>query len=132
MEPNRPWPDRRLRKRYPTASNISIPASDADLIARRFVHGVVLEPGLSKGDGVTFDARFTEVNDAAVNQEGCEAAAISPQASNHLQLSSDVDVRSHICMVTTQGRLAEFEIVRTDLSGTTWEVEIAFVVWPRE
>ncbi len=107
----------------------SIPASDADIIVRQTPHSVVIEPGLSKGDGVTFDARFTAVSDGAIGRDACADAAISPQASNHLQLSSDIDVRSHVCMVTTNDRLAEFEIVRVDLSSTAREVEIAFVVW---
>ncbi len=110
----------------------SISASDADIIVRQAVHGVVVEPGLSKGDGVTFDARFTGVNDRSVGRDGCAAAAISPQTSNHLELTSDIDVGSHICMVTTHGRLAEFEIVSIDLSSATRDVQIAFVVWVRE
>jgi hypothetical protein len=110
----------------------SIPASNADIIVRQSPHSVVLEPGLSQGDGVTFGARFTDVNDAAVGREGCVAAAISPRASNHLQLSFDIDVGSHICMVTNQGRPAEFKINRVSLSGSTQEVELAFVVWMRE
>ncbi len=60
----------------------SISADGADLLVRQSPGPVVIEPGLSQGDGVTFEARFTEVNDAPVGQEGCAAAAISPEASN--------------------------------------------------
>jgi hypothetical protein len=110
----------------------SIPVDDADLMIRQAVHGIFFEPGVSQGDGVTYDARFIDVNDAAVGQEGCADAAVSSEISNHLQLSSDVDVGSYICMVTTQGRLAEFTVTSVDLSSSPLQVEIAFVVWARE
>ena len=110
----------------------SVPVDDADILVRQSPHSIVIEPGLSRGDGITFEARFTEVNDASVGQAECTAATISSKASNHLQLFSDIDVGSHICMVTTQGRVAEFEIINTNFSGSSNEVEIAFIVWARD
>jgi hypothetical protein len=107
----------------------SIPAGDADLSVRQAVHGIVIEPGLSKGDGVTFSARFVRVGDAPAGRDGCAAAAISPAASNHLQLSSDLHAGSFVCLITTQGRVAEFEVVKFDESRR--EVTIAFTVWER-
>ena len=66
----------------------SIPAAGADISIRQSVHSIILEPGLSKGDGITFDARFIAVNDSPVGKEGCLASLVSPEVSNHLQLSS--------------------------------------------
>ena len=110
----------------------SIPVRDADIIVRQAVHGIVVEPGISKGDGVTFDARFIAVNDASVGREGCADAEASPRASNHLQLFSAINVGSHICMVTTKGRLAEFTVTSVELSRKPRQVRIKFVVWTRE
>jgi hypothetical protein len=107
----------------------SLSSSDADLVARQTPHGIVLEPGFPKDDTDTFEARFTGVSDAPVGRGGCAKSSIAPKVTNHLQLGPDIHQGSHVCMVTTQGRLAEFEISKVDLSSTKREVEIRTIVW---
>jgi len=107
----------------------SVPSEGVDVLFRQSVHGIVMEPGESKGDGVTFDARFVAVNDSKVGMDGCITAAVSPKVSNHLQLSSAIDVGSHICVVTTEGRMAEISITNSNLNGSPRNVEIEYVVW---
>ena len=110
----------------------SLSAAGADISFRQFVHGIVLEPGLSKGDGITFDARFLAVNDHSVGKKGCSASLVSPKTLNHLQLSSDVDVGSHICMVTSEGRMAEFSITKLNFKESPGNVDIEYVVWQKD
>jgi hypothetical protein len=110
----------------------SISATGSDISIRQSVHSIVLEPGLSRGDGTTFDARFIAVSDSPLGREECSASLVSPTASNHLQLSSDIDVGSNICMVTSDGRLAEFSISKLNLTDNPRSVEIEYVVWRRE
>lgn len=110
----------------------SATTSDADLIARQTIHGIVMEPGVSKNGTNTFEARFTRISDNKVGREGCKDASVAPHVSNHLQLESDRRAGSHVCMVTTQGRLAELEIMKVDLSPTRREVEIKTVVWAKD
>lgn len=109
----------------------SMPAGGDDLIFRQAVHGIVMEPGLSMGDGVTFDARFARVGDGPAGRDGC-GAAIGSRVSNHLQLFSAIDAGSHICMVTTQGRLSEFEILNIELSRSQRQIEIRYTTWANE
>lgn len=110
----------------------SISAAGADILIRQSIHSIVLEPGLSKGDGITFDARFLTVNDHSVGKDGCSASLVSPEASNHLQLSSDIDIGSHICMVTSEGRIAELNITKLNFTGNSRNAEIEYVVWQKE
>ncbi len=107
----------------------SQPAGDADLVVRQAVHGVVLEPGLSHGDGLTFDARFVRVADKAGGHDVCADAAVNGKVGNILTVSSDVQVGSHVCMVTNKGRLAEFEITKTDFAGSPRSLQMNFVTW---
>ena len=83
-------------------------------------------PGI---DGVTFEARFTKISDSAIGYEGSAAAAIAPSVSQHLALSSVIDVGSRVAMVTTEGRLAEFTVTKIDLSRNPGLIDIAFTVW---
>lgn len=110
----------------------TVSASGADISIRQSVHSIIIEPGLSKGDGITFDARFIAVNDSSIGKDGCAGSLVSSDVSNHLQLSSDVNVGSHICMVTSEGRLAEFSITNLNLEGSSRNVEIEYEVWSKE
>lgn len=110
----------------------SLPVRDADLAVKQAVHGVVVEPGVPRGDGETFDARFTRVGDSPAGRDGCAAASVAPKVSPHLLLSSDIGVGSHVCLVTTQGRLAEFEILKVELDGQQRELEARYTVWVSE
>jgi hypothetical protein len=111
------------------AVGTSVSAAEVDLIVRQSVHGVVMEPGLPNNGTDTYNARFTRVSDNKVGRDECKDASVAAKVSNHLQLESEIRVGSHVCMVTTQGRLAEFEITNVDLSPTKRQVEIKTVVW---
>ncbi|MFT5821511.1 MAG: hypothetical protein ACI8ZM_002764 [Crocinitomix sp.] len=110
----------------------SVSAIGADIVVRQSIHSIVMEPGLSKGDGVSFDARFISVNDEKIGREGCVKALMLPEISNHLQFSKEIGIGSYIGMITTDGRLAEFNIVNTNWSADPAEIEISFMVWNKE
>lgn len=103
-------------------------ARDADLTVRDDGDEIVLEPGISKRDG-TFYARFVMVNDEAAGREGCAAGDGGPAHSGLLRLFAEIEVGSHVCVVTTQGRVAEFEIVAAKLNGRQRWLEVRYTTW---
>lgn len=105
----------------------SISALDADVLVGSSPHGIVIQPGLPKSDGVSFDGRFVRVQDAPAGPADCAEAAISPSVSGILVLESNLHVGQYVCMVTTQGRLAVFEVVRFD--NVRKEMTINYTVW---
>ena len=107
----------------------SEPAGDADLAVKETSDDVVVQPGIPHTDGVTFEARFLLVGDTDPDRNRCATAATGSGASDHLLLLSDIDVGTHVCMVTTQGRLAEFEILDAKLNGQQRWVEIRYTTW---
>jgi hypothetical protein len=107
-------------------------AVDADIAAKDTSDDVALEPGVPQTDGVTFEARFVLTSDTSFDRNQCAAAATGSGASDHLLRLSDIDVGTHVCMVTTQGRLAEFEILDTKLNGQQRWVEIRYTTWANQ
>ncbi|HET8943830.1 MAG TPA: hypothetical protein VFO59_03535, partial [Dehalococcoidia bacterium] len=98
---------------------------DADLAARVDGDEILLEPGLVSPDG-GFYAWFVTVNDEPAGRNGCAAEEGKRVSSNSLQLSRDVEIGSHICLVTTEDRIAEFEIIGAKLTGRQRWLEIRY------
>lgn len=101
---------------------------DADLAARVDGDEILLEPGLVSPDG-GFYAWFVTVNDEPAGRNGCAAGEGKRVSSNSLQLSKDVEIGSHICLVTTEDRIAEFEIIGAKLTGRQRWLEIRYTTW---
>lgn len=101
---------------------------DADLAARVDGDDILLEPGLGNGDG-GFYAWFVSVNDEPAGRNGCAAGDGKRASSSRLQLSRDVEIGSHVCLVTTENRIAEFEIVGAKLTGRQRWLEIRYTTW---
>jgi hypothetical protein len=81
------------------------------------VHGGVVEPVVSKGDGGTFGARFIRIGDAPAGRDRrADAAAVPEVLDQHLR-SSDIGVGSYVCMVTIQGQLTVSEIRKIKLAS---------------
>jgi hypothetical protein len=86
-------------------------------------------------------ARFLLVRDTPAGYHRCKAALGEAGLSSPLLEDSDVEAGSHVCMVTTGGRLAEFEIVDVDATSSQISdrvpilsayLEIDFTTWARE
>ncbi len=104
-------------------------ARDADLIVRDTGDEVVLEPGIRQPDGATFYARFVMVGDEAAGIDGCATGDSGKTTFTRLRLFAEIEVGSHVCLVTTQGRLAEFEIVAAKLNGKQRWLEVRYTTW---
>jgi len=104
-------------------------AGDADIAVKDTSNDVAFEPGAPNTDGFTFGARFVLIGDTFLDRNRCAAAATGSAGSDYLLRLSDIDVGTHVCMVTTQGRLAEFEILDTKLNGQHRWIEIRYTTW---
>ena len=110
----------------------SEPGGDADIAVKETSDDVLFEPGILHTDAVTFEARFVLVGDTDPDRNRCAAASTGSGASDRLLLLSDIDVGTHVCMVTTQGRLAAFEILDAKLNGQQRWVEIRYITWANQ
>ncbi|HET9477601.1 MAG TPA: hypothetical protein VFP63_08950 [Dehalococcoidia bacterium] len=101
---------------------------NADLAARIDGDEIELDPGFSGPDG-GFYAWFVSVNEEPVGREGCAAGEGKRVPSSGLRLFNDVEVGSYVCLVTSQGRIAELEIVAAKLTGRQRWLEISYTTW---
>ena len=101
---------------------------DADLSARVDGDDILLEPGLGSSGG-GFYAWFVTVNDEPAGRDGCAAGEGKAVPSGGLQLSKDVEIGSHVCLVTTEERIAEFEIIGAKLTGRQRWLEVRYTTW---
>lgn len=104
-------------------------ARDADLGVSVDGDELVLEPGAGKPDGAAFYARFVTIGDEAAGREGCADRESGPGVSSPLLFPTEVEVGSHVCMVTTEGRIAEFEILGAKLTGRQRWLEVRYTTW---
>jgi hypothetical protein len=101
---------------------------DADLAARVDGDEIELDPGFS-GPDAGFYAWFVTINEEPAGRDGCAAGEGKRVPSSSLQLSKDVEIGSHVCLVTTEGRIAEFEIIGAKLTGRQRWLEIRYTTW---
>lgn len=101
---------------------------DADLAARADGDEIELDPGFS-GPDAGFYAWFVTINEEPAGRDGCAAGEGKQVPSSVLQLSKDVEIGSHVCLVTTEGRSAEFEIIGAKLTGRQRWLEIRYTTW---
>lgn len=94
-------------------------SGDADVVIQYSPGGSVIGP--------TSNSSFTAVNDSQAGRTGCSAVAGSPITNRIFSLGNNATMGMHFCMVTSQNRIAEFELIRSNSS----EVEISFTVWKR-
>lgn len=107
----------------------SISAPDADIAISQSPHAWIIQPGLSKGDGITFDAHFYSVGDSPAGYDNCRNMVLSQNPNDILALGSSLNVGSYVCMSTNQKRLAEFEVVSVDSEQR--KMDIKYTVWQK-
>lgn len=100
----------------------------ADLIIMDDDDGLSLKSGVLGEEG-GYGARFITVSDEAAGRALCVKAAGLGGAVTSLQFPSDIEVGSHVCLVTTEEHVAEFEIVAAKLNGRQRYVEIRYTTW---
>lgn len=108
----------------------SISPRGADILAYQSVHDIIIQPGVSKGDGITFDAQFLKMADRSIDYQECKEAGSLEKISQHIP-SSNIKKGSCICMRTTEGRLARFTVIKENFSGNNRSIEIDFFVWKK-
>ncbi|UJH91450.1 hypothetical protein LZ575_01295 [Antarcticibacterium sp. 1MA-6-2] len=109
----------------------SISPRDADIFAYHSVHDIIIQPGVSKGDGITFDAQFLKMADRSIDYQECKEAGSLDKISQHIP-TSNIKKGSCICMRTTEGRLARFSLIKENYSGNNRSIEIDYIVWKKE
>jgi hypothetical protein len=109
----------------------AISPRNADILAYQSVHDIIIQPGVSKGDGITFDAQFLKMADRTIDYQECKEAGSLEKISQHIP-SSNIKKGSCICMRTTEGRLARFTVIKENYSGNNRSIEIDFIVWKKE
>ena len=104
-------------------------AREADLGVREDGGDVLLEPGIVDSGDSRFYARFVAINDEAMGRDGCATGGGGSVSTSHLRLFTDVEVGSHVCLMTSRGRTAEFEIMAAKLNGKQRWIELQYSTW---
>jgi hypothetical protein len=103
--------------------------SDSDIFVTETEDGIVIEPGLRQNDEDDFGARFFLVGAGDKDINGCAASARPSMPDQQLLLFSEIDVGDHMCLMTTEDRPAEFELVDAKLTGRQRWLEIRYTTW---
>lgn len=99
----------------------------ADLAVTLADGAIGFEPGTGRTER-DLSARFILIGSKDEDIEQCATVSLAQVVPDRLELR-DVDGGGYVCMTTTEGRRAGFEIADTKLNGRERWIEIRFIVW---